>query len=269
MELEGKRLNKYIADAGYCSRREADRLIEAGKVEIRRKSRRDEPEHKPFRASLGDRVFSGDTVIVSGTELPKKEAKKIYLLLNKPKGIVCTSDLSVPDNVIAFVGERERITYAGRLDKDSEGLLLLTNDGDLINAMMHAENRHEKEYVVTVDKNLTDDFLKEMASGVKIRLDDEANLRKAEERSGKAGSVRYVTTRPCRVRKLTARKFAIVLTQGYNRQIRRMCAALGWSVESIVRVRVMNLRLGDLRSGQVRILTESEKKKLMSELEIG
>lgn len=252
MEKEGKRLNKYISDAGYCSRREADRLIEGGLVEIKRHSRKDEPEKEPVRARLGDRVFSGDTVIVEGNPLPHKEPKKVYLMLNKPAGVICTADPNVEHNVMECIDTPHRVTYAGRLDKDSTGLLVMTNDGDLVNQMMRAGNYHEKEYSVTVNKSITKEFLQKMGDGVKILLDDDAHKTK-EHKDGV-----YVTTRPCEVWQQGDKKFGIVLTQGFNRQIRRMCKTLGYGVSELKRVRIMNLKLGDLKSGQSRNLTSSE-----------
>ncbi len=260
MENEGKRLNKYIADAGYCSRRQADKLIEAGKVEIRRHHRKHEPEKDPVRACLGDRVFHGDTVIVEGTQLSKKEQKKVYLMLNKPQGIICTADERVENNVIDYVNSPVRVTYAGRLDKDSRGLLILTNDGDMINAMMRAKNQHEKEYICTVDHDIEPDFIEKMGNGVKILLDDDAH-KTAEHPNGI-----YVTTRPCRVRQISERKFSIVLTQGYNRQIRRMCKALHYGVSALERVRIINLRLGELKTGASRHMTSSEVRALQDAL---
>ncbi len=260
MENEGKRLNKYIADAGYCSRRQADKLIEAGKVEIKRHHRKHEPENDPVRATLGDRVFHGDTVIVEGTALSKKEQKKIYIMLNKPAGIICTADERVENNVISYIDAPVRVTYAGRLDKDSKGLLILTNDGDMINALMRAKNHHEKEYLCTVDHEIDEAFIEKMSSGVKILLDDDAH--KTEEHPNGL----YVTTRPCRVRKISERKFSIVLTQGYNRQIRRMCKALRYGVSSLERTRIMNLRIGDLKTGESRYMTSSEVRALQDAL---
>ena len=268
MENEGKRLNKFIADAGVCSRREADRLIEEGRVQIRRKARKGEAENEPRRASLGDRVFPNDTVYVNGEPLPHKEAERVYLMYNKPAGVICTADPSVEDNVIDAIGFDKRVTYAGRLDKDSEGLLILTNDGDLIDRVMRAGNRHEKEYVVSVNKLVTQDFLEKMAGGVKILLDDDASIREAEKKSGgKETKGLFVTTRPCYVRQLGEKKFSIVLTQGYNRQIRRMCRALGYGVNAIRRVRIMNLTLGDLKQGEYRFLTRTEVAELEHDLE--
>ena len=255
MEQEGKRINKYISDAGVCSRREADRLIEAGRVEIRRKSRKWEEEHPLIKAQTGDRVFHGDTVYVNGRELPKKEQDKIYILYNKPKGVICTLDESVRGNLAEAVKLPPGVTYAGRLDKDSEGLLLLTNDGSLSDLMMRASSCHEKEYYCTVDRTVTEEFLTSMKNGVKILLDDETTLRKHPHGL-------YVTTRPCKVRKTGDNSFSIVLTQGFNRQIRRMCKALGYSVTSLVRTRLLYLRLGDLKSGQTKMLNGVEAERL-------
>ena len=255
MEQEGKRINKYISDAGVCSRREADRLIEAGRVEIRRKSRKGEDEHPLIKAQTGDRVFHGDTVYVNGHELPKKEQDRIYILYNKPKGVICTLDESVRGNLAEAVKLPPGVTYAGRLDKDSEGLLLLTNDGNLSDLMMRASSCHEKEYYCTVDRTVTEEFLTSMKNGVKILLDDETTLRKHPHGL-------YVTTRPCKVRKTGDNSFSIVLTQGFNRQIRRMCKALGYSVTSLVRTRLLYLKLGDLKSGQTKMLNGVEAERL-------
>ena len=258
MENSGKRLNKYISDAGVASRREADRLIAAGRVEIRRKTRKGEPEAEAVRAQLGDLVYHGDTVYVNGRELPKKEAAKVYYLYNKPAGVICTADPDVENNVIKASGISKKISYAGRLDKDSRGLLILTNDGALIDRLMRASSYHEKEYICTVSEPVRDDFLEMMRKGVKIHLDDEETLRKNPKGI-------WVTTRPCRVRKTGERSFAITLTQGYNRQIRRMCKALGNPVTSLVRVRICSLRLGDLKTGELRKMTPEEVERLISD----
>ena len=242
MDAEGKRLNKYISDTGVCSRREADRLIEAGKVEIRRKSRKDEPAHECIRGQIGDRVFHGDTVYVNGKELPKKEPEKVYFLYNKPRGVICTSDRSVEGNIADAAGLSGHVTYAGRLDKDS------------------ILERHEKEYQCTVDKAVTKEFIAAMSAGVKILLDDDEHLRKNPNGL-------YVTTRPCKVKQTGDRKFSIVLTQGYNRQIRRMCRALGYEVSSLVRVRIMSLRLGTLKEGSIRKLLPEEVQLLRKAIE--
>ena len=260
MEADGKRLNKYISDAGVCSRREADRLIESGAVEIRRKSRKDEPQNPRLKARTGEKVFRGDTVYVNGKELPKKEPERVYYLYYKPKGIICTADPDVEENIIRASGIAQRVTYAGRLDRDSAGLMILTNDGALIDGMMRASGFHEKEYLCTVDKQITREFLDAMSGGVKILLDDEEHLRKNPKGV-------YVTTRPCRIRQMGDRKFSIVLTQGYNRQIRRMCRACGMNVTSLVRTRLMSLQLGSLKSGEHRKLTPDEVNRLFQEIE--
>lgn len=261
MENTGKRINKYIADDGFCSRREADRLIEKGEVFIQRHSRKGEPAKEPVQAGLGDRVFSGDTVIVEGKRLSKKGPEKIYIMLNKPAGVVCTADEHVENNVIDFLRIPTRVTYAGRLDKDSTGLLILTNDGELVNEMMRASNYHEKEYQVTVDKPITHEFIEKMGQGVKILLDDDAH------KTGEHPNGIYVTTRPCYIRQTAERKFRIVLTQGYNRQIRRMCRAFHYGVSELKRIRIMDLNLGSLKAGQSRYLTRTEVQALKDKLE--
>ena len=222
---EALRLNKFLSEAGVCSRREADRLIEAGRVTVDGK-----------KAEAGMKIKPGQEVRVD-QKLVKPEEEMIVLAVNKPRGIVCTEEKREPDNIIRFLNYPTRITYAGRLDKDSEGLLLMTNNGDIINKMMRAGNYHEKEYLVTVDKPVTEEFLQHMARGVPI-LD--------------------TVTRPCQVKKEGKKTFRIVLTQGLNRQIRRMCEALGYKVVTLKRVRIMQIRLGDLKPGQYRPLTEQE-----------
>ncbi len=228
---EGIRLNKYLSEAGVCSRRAADREIEAGHVRIGDRT-----------AGLGDRVFPGDSVWFCGKPVEVKETP-VLIAFHKPKGIVCTSDPSEPDNIIDFIKYPSRIYTIGRLDKDSEGLILLTNQGDLVNRMMRAGNYHEKEYIVTVEKALSGSFLKDMASGVYLK-DLET------------------TTRPCQVKQLSERTFSIILTQGLNRQIRRMCNALGYHVRRLIRIRVMNVTLGDLPAGSWRHVTDEEWKEL-------
>ena len=222
---EALRLNKFLSEAGVCSRREADRLIEAGRVTVDGK-----------KAETGMKITPGQEVRVD-QKLVKPEEEMIVLAVNKPRGIVCTEEKREPDNIIRFLNYPTRITYAGRLDKDSEGLLLMTNNGDIINKMMRAGNYHEKEYLVTVDKPVTEEFLQHMARGVPI-LD--------------------TVTRPCQVKKEGKKTFRIVLTQGLNRQIRRMCEALCYKVVTLKRVRIMQIRLGDLKPGQYRPLTEQE-----------
>lgn len=223
--MEGTRLNKYISEAGVASRRAADRMVEEGRVTINGRV-----------AVLGDRVSDGDTVAVDGVPVSGAH-RDVVIALNKPRGITCTSSPDDPDNVIAFVRYPQRIYSIGRLDKDSEGLLLLTNNGELANAVMRSRGEHEKEYVVTVDHDITDAFLKRMSSGVEI--------------IGR-------TTKRCEVERISQREFRIVLRQGLNRQIRRMCGTLGYTVVRLRRVRIMNIVLGDLPAGKWRELTQSE-----------
>ena len=219
------RLNKYLSDAGVCSRREADRLIESGKVTIDGK-----------RAEMGMKVSEGQVVCVGKKPVqPKNEM--VLLAVNKPVGIVCTEEKREKNNIIQFLKYPTRITYIGRLDKDSEGLLLMTNNGDIINKMMRAGNEHEKEYIVTVNKPITDEFIEKMANGVPI-LD--------------------TVTRKCKVEKIGKYTFRIVLTQGLNRQIRRMSEYLGYKVTKLKRIRVMNIHLGNLKPGEYRAVTEQE-----------
>ena len=224
-QASGKRLNKYIADSGYCSRREADRLISEGRVRL-----------DGHVGVLGDRVQPGMAVTVDGKPLTG-EGEKVYLLLNKPRGIVCTADPREPMNVVDYLDYPLRVFPVGRLDKDSEGLLLLTSDGEIVNRILRAAGGHEKEYEVRIDRPVTPDFVRRMSEGVPI-LD--------------------TVTLPCRVRRTGERSFNIVLVQGLNRQIRRMCEALGVNVTHLRRIRIMNLRLGKLQPGQWRELTEEE-----------
>lgn len=226
---ESVRLNKYLSEAGVCSRREADRLIESGKVTV-----------DGVTAQMGMRVTAGQIVKV-GKKTVSKQDEMIVLAVNKPKGIVCTEDQRERDSIVRFLNYPVRVTYAGRLDKDSRGLLLMTNNGDIINQMMRAANRHEKEYKVTVDKEITEQFIKKMSEGVPI-LD--------------------TVTRPCTVKKIGKYTFSFILTQGLNRQIRRMCAAFGYEVKDLVRIRIMNIRLGSLKEGAYRKLTDEELEEL-------
>ena len=226
---ESVRLNKYLSEAGVCSRREADRLIESGKVTV-----------DGVTAQMGMRVTAGQIVKV-GKKTVSKQDEMIVLAVNKPKGIVCTEDQRERDSIVRFLNYPVRVTYAGRLDKDSRGLLLMTNNGDIINQRMRAANRHEKEYKVTVDKEITEQFIKKMSEGVPI-LD--------------------TVTRPCTVKKIGKYTFSIILTQGLNRQIRRMCAAFGYEVKDLVRIRIMNIRLGSLKEGAYRKLTDEELEEL-------
>ena len=229
----GKRLNKYIADSGYCSRREADRLIQEGKVKIDGRV-----------AGLGDRVLPGMKVICDGKSL-SGDGEKVYIMLNKPRGIVCTADPREPMNVVDYVGYPIRIFPVGRLDKDSEGLLLLTSDGEIVNRLLRAAGGHEKEYEVEVDKPLTREFMENMMKGVPI-LD--------------------TVTLPCKLRRTGARSFNLVIVQGLNRQIRRMCEALGYNVQKLRRVRINNLKIGNLQPGQWRELTEGELNALLDSI---
>ena len=228
---EPVRLNKYLSEAGVCSRREADRLIETGRVTVDGKT-----------AQTGMKIIPGQEVRV-GKKLVSKGDEMVVLAVNKPRGIVCTEEKRERNSIVRFLDYPIRVTYIGRLDKDSRGLLLMTNNGDIINRMMRAANHHEKEYKVTVDKEVTDEFLEKMAGGVPI-LD--------------------TVTRPCRVRKIGKYTFSIILTQGLNRQIRRMCEALGYEVKDLLRVRVMNIRLGSLKEGEYRELTDEELDELYS-----
>jgi len=230
----GKRLNKYIADSGYCSRREADRLIEEGRVRVDGRV-----------GVLGDRILPGMSVTVDGKPL-SGTSDKVYILLNKPKGIVCTADPREPMNVVDYIGHPARIFPVGRLDKDSEGLLLLTSDGEIVNRLLRAAGGHEKEYEVMIDRPVTKEFAERMMAGVPI-LD--------------------TVTLPCKLRRTGERSFNIVLVQGLNRQIRRMCEALGANVTHLRRVRIMNLKIGNLKPGEWRDVTPGELNELLSALE--
>ena len=232
MEKEGIRINKFLSEAGVCSRREADRRIENGEITINGRI-----------AVTGDKVLPKDVVLVNGRPI-QKEAEMVLLVLNKPAGVVCTAEKREKNNVIDFLKYPKRIYPIGRLDKDSEGLLLLTNNGDIVNKIMRAGNMHEKEYIVTVNKPVTDSFVRGLAGGVPLV---ELNT----------------TTRKCKVEKIANRKFRIILTQGLNRQIRRMCEYFGYRVEKLERVRIMNIKLGELKSGEYREVTEKEYKELL------
>lgn len=230
-KTEPVRLNKYLSEAGVCSRREADRLIADGRVTVDGKI-----------AQTGMRVSPGQEVRV-GRKVVSKRDEMVVLAVNKPKGIVCTEEKRERNSIVRFLNYPIRVTYIGRLDKDSRGLLLMTNNGDIINRMMRSANCHEKEYKVTVDKEITEEFIEKMSGGVPI-LD--------------------TVTRPCRVTKIGKYTFSIILTQGLNRQIRRMCGALGYEVRDLLRVRVMNIRLGSLKEGEYRKLTDEELEELYS-----
>lgn len=219
------RINKFISEKGICSRREADKLIADGKVTIN-----DEI------ALTGSKVFPGDEVKLDGKIISQKP-KLVYIALNKPVGITCTTERNVKGNIIDFINYPQRIFHIGRLDKDSEGLIFLTNDGDIVNKILRAGNNHEKEYIVTVDKPITDEFIKEMSSGVRIL---------------------NTLTKPCKVYKERRYTFRIILTQGLNRQIRRMSEALGYKVVKLKRIRIMNVTLSSLPVGKWRYLTKNE-----------
>ena len=230
---DSKRLNKAISDSGYCSRRQADKFIEQGLVTI-----------NDQLASLGDRAMPNDIIKVKNITITKSE-QLVYIALNKPVGITCTTDRRVQGNVVDFINHKERIFHIGRLDKPSEGLLLMTNDGDIVNKILRAGNQHEKEYLVKVDRRITDSFIKRMQSGVPI-LD--------------------TVTKKCKVEKIGRFVFKITLIQGLNRQIRRMCEHLGYEVETLKRERIMNIELGKLPVGKWRYLTEKELKDLKQSL---
>ena len=230
------RINKYLSEFGYCSRRAADRLIKEGKVTINGKI-----------PDIGTKVEEGDEVQVKGQRIESsKKQKNIYLAFNKPVGIVCTTDRRVePDNIIDFIKYPARIFPIGRLDKPSEGLIFLTNDGDIVNKILRARNNHEKEYIVSVNRPINSDFIKNMSNGVEI-LD--------------------TITKHCFVKQLGQKKFKIILTQGLNRQIRRMCECLGYRVRSLKRVRIMNIKL-DIPTGKYREFTKEELSELNGLLE--
>lgn len=229
MSNNGKRLNKYISDSGFCSRRFADKLIENNRVKINGKI----PE-------LGTKVLPGDIVCVDGKEIKASESNhtdRVYIAYNKPIGITCTTERHVKGNIIDAIGHTKRIFPIGRLDKPSEGLIFLTSDGDIVNKILRAENAHDKEYIVTVDKPISERFIERMSKGVPI-----------------LGTI----TKPCIVTPESKFVFRIILTQGLNRQIRRMCEYLGYEVTKLNRSRIMNVELGQLRPGQWRDLTASE-----------
>ena len=225
------RINKYLSEVGYCSRRMADKLIKEGKVTINGEI-----------PKIGAKVEVGDKVEVEGKRIEKsKKQKKIYLVFNKPVGIVCTTNRKVePDNIIDFIKYPSRIFPIGRLDKPSEGLIFLTNDGDIVNKILRTRNNHEKEYIVKVNRQINKDFIKRMSNGVEIL---------------------ETITKKCLVKQLGPKKFKIILTQGLNRQIRRMCESLGYNVESLKRIRIMNIRL-DVPIGKYREFTKDELLKL-------
>jgi len=227
------RINKFISEAGQASRRGADKLITEGRVTINGK-----------RATIGSQVEPGDDVRVNGNQLFVAR-NNVYIALNKPVGITSTTEKGVKGNIVDLVNHPFRVFHIGRLDKDSEGLILLTNDGDIVNEILRSENQHEKEYIVSVDRPITPEFLKQMSEGVKI-LD--------------------TVTLPCKVEQLSKYDFKIILTQGLNRQIRRMCEELGYNVYRLQRIRIMNIQLDNLPVGQWRYLSKKEKAQLFQEL---
>ncbi len=229
--MEEKRINKYLSEVGFCSRRKADEYISLGRVYINGKI-----------AELGSKVSVNDEIKVDGEIIQNNNKKRVYIAFNKPIGIECTGNTKVKDNIIDFINHKERLFTIGRIDKQSEGLILLTNNGDIVNNVLRAENKKEKEYVVWVNKNLTSDFIEKIRNGVRIL--------------GKK-------TKKCYVKKINDNKFKIVLTQGMNRQIRRMCEVLGYRVTKLKRVRIMNIYL-DVNVGEYRDLNEEEVKQLFS-----
>ena len=229
MEENLKRLNKFIGETGYCSRREADRLISEGRVTI-----------NGLVPEMGTKVLETDEIRVDGKLIRENRDKPIYLAFNKPVGIECTTNQSVRNNIVDYINYPERIFPIGRLDKASEGLIFMTNDGDIVNKILRARNNHEKEYIVTVDKPITDRFIQKMGNGVPI-LD--------------------TVTRKCKVEQISKYIFKIVLTQGLNRQIRRMCEYLGYEVTALKRIRIINISL-DIQVGRYRDLTPAEIKEL-------
>lgn len=229
------RINKFLSETGITSRRGADKFIEAGRVTI-----------NGAPAELGSKVQTGDKVYVDGKLIEQPQQEYVYIALNKPVGITSTTERHIKGNIVDFVNHSERIFHVGRLDKDSEGLILLTNDGDIVNEILRAENEHEKEYIVRVDMPITDSFLKKMQEGVEI-LD--------------------TVTLPAKAEKLTKYIFKLTIKQGLNRQIRRMCTALGYEVRSLQRIRIMNIHLGDLPVGEWRNLTDDERNELFKQLD--
>lgn len=226
------RINKFLSQAGFCSRREADKFILDERVTI-----------NGVVAKMGQKIDLNDDIFVDGERISKKPNKKIYIILNKPKGIVCTTDSGVEkDNIIDYVNHPKRIFPIGRLDKTSEGLIFLTNDGDIVNKILRAKNKHEKEYHVTVDKPINNNFIKQMSSGVPIL---------------------NTVTRPCDVKRVREYEFKIILTQGLNRQIRRMCEHLGYRVKKLKRIRIMNIKL-DIPLGDWRYFSSKEISELNS-----
>lgn len=233
------RLNKFISESGKTSRRGADKLIEEGRVKINGK-----------KAKIGDQVNPGDKVLVDGALIEEVASPQsfVYIALNKPVGITSTTEKNVKGNIVDFMNYPTRIFHIGRLDKDSEGLILMTDDGDIVNEILRSENKHEKEYIVSVDRPITDEFVQKMSAGVKIL---------------------GTKTLPCKVTQLSSNEFNIILMQGLNRQIRRMCETLGYKVTSLKRLRIMNIELGKLPVGEWRYLTGKEQDELFEDLGYG
>ncbi len=232
--MEEMRLNKYLSDVGYCSRRQADRLIEEGRVTV-----------DGIKAELGQKISASSRVAVDGRSV-NSDKKPVLIAVYKPVGVVTTTAKNEPANIVTYVGYPERIYPIGRLDKDSEGLILMTNQGELADKIAHARGLHEKEYIVTVDKAVTKEFTEKLSAGV--RIGDK------------------VMTRRCTAVKISRNRFRIILTQGLNRQIRRMCEALGYKVTELKRIRVMNITLRDLEPGQYRIIEGEEYETLLDTL---
>lgn len=230
------RINKYISSSGFCSRRKAEEYVNNGEVLVNGNI-----------ATLQTSIEEGDVVTINGTIIEPKQ-EHVVLLFNKPIGITCTTEHHIKENIIDYIHYHERIFPIGRLDKDSSGLILLTNNGDLVNECLRVENGHEKEYIVEVDKKITPEFLNKMSNGVKIYNPVNNS---------------YVVTNPCKIKQINKFKFSIILTQGYNRQIRRMCSAFDYHVRTLKRVRFMNLHL-DVEEGKYRLLSDSEIKKLIN-----
>ena len=230
--MESKRINKYLSEVGFCSRRKADEYISIGRVYINGKV-----------AELGSKVNMNDEIKVDGEIIQNTNKKRVYIAFNKPVGIECTGNSKVKDNIIGFINHKERLFTIGRIDKQSEGLILLTNNGDIVNNVLRAENKKEKEYIVWVNKNITQDFIEKMRKGVRIM--------------GKM-------TKRCYVKRINDNRFKIVLTQGMNRQIRRMCEVLGYRVTKLKRIRIMNIHL-DINVGEYRNLNEEEVKQLFNQ----
>jgi 23S rRNA pseudouridine2604 synthase len=232
--MESTSLNKYISETGICSRREADKFIESGRVTL-----------NGVIAVKGNRVAEGDVVLLNGKPL-RSNPKRIYIAFHKPRGLTCTTDLRDKSNVVSYINHTQRIFPIGRLDKDSEGLIFLTNDGDIVNKILRSRNGHEKEYIVVVDKPLAPDFVRRMSNGIPIL---------------------GTTTKQCAVEKKGQTTFRIILTQGLNRQIRRMCEYMGYEVKKLKRIRIMSLKLDDLAVGKWRYFTETEMKEIEELLE--